>query len=472
MNSQVVALGKDIKNCCQNFIEMIMESKAYYQNQNFLNSDIDRFRKYLSVFKSSTTKCFYKLETSSLFLIKRSMNYNAQALNKMENQLKTFGNLLSNNLRDVTFYQSECISNIILYAKEYYLLKDDLEKNQINKITLINAINEMNHFENGINNYFKNQRFSDFINYCQLLIEYLFEKKVINDTSLEYFQEKLNDIMSENKKRKARNNNKVFESNKYGGGMEIEDEKEEESSHITYASQQQIIQLNPQLLKQLQDQSYSNDCMLRLLVAAENYAYADIPYDSNLEKCRKYAFYDAFNSMQSKDKQEKKKELLYQIRNFTYSFDIYMDDHGTYHFPSNLDKYQILRDIENWKRKYIEGEDAIYYDYIKLILEGKFNIDSLEQINEELKDIKGRTAVRDEKLAQRKMETIPKIVYHVDMKGEKLKEKYIKEGNFQIKANLYQKPGSDKYLSKVNGNFLKVSDGNNNNFLDVILDYK
>lgn len=130
---------------------------------------------------------------------------------------------------------------------------------------------------------------------------------------------------------------------------------------------------------------------------------------------------------------------------------MYKDEYGKYDYPSNLQSDAIKNDIYSFKRR-VTLDDQKYFDYILEILNGRFN--SLDKISEELKRFP-KVAKRTEAEAYNKMNTIPKIVYCVGQRGKSVKKKYLEEKNFNVKAVLYGKAGSDKDFSRVDSDLTK-----------------
>ena len=99
--------------------------------------------------------------------------------------------------------------------------------------------------------------------------------------------------------------------------------------------------LSKQELKKLQDQEFSFNIMCILLNSLEGYA-------STKTGERKYAGYDYFNSVETKDKLQLKKQLIFHLRRMKDSYELFIEEHGDYEFPETFPKDQIISDVKRW----------------------------------------------------------------------------------------------------------------------------
>lgn len=200
-------------------------------------------------------------------------------------------------------------------------------------------------------------------------------------------------------------------------------------------------QINKQLMKQKQDQKFSNENMARMLSSAEIYAIRH-----GCQTSPKYGFYDHFGDGYSKDINELKSELIFEIEIFKTSYKDFIrcSNNKEYKFPSNLNINSIIDDINIWINN-IPQTDKKYYKAMVDILLGK-KVKSFEQDLFELeKDCQnyGKMDVYDQ------MEIMPKVKNYVSCQASEVEKNFIERGDYDVKLNLGQKPENDEGLRSI-----------------------
>lgn len=195
-------------------------------------------------------------------------------------------------------------------------------------------------------------------------------------------------------------------------------------------------QLCQQKLKKLQDQEFSFNIMCILLNSLEGYSL-------DKKEKRKYGGYDHFNSVETKDKLQMKKQLIFHLRRMKDSYELYTQDHGHYDFPKKMRKEEIISDVKKWASKVPIEDKKYYFAFIDLI-----NGEKIPDFKEDLYSIPS-IAQKEENHAYNLMEGMVKISYYAGEKEKKIKEEYENKGYHEFEPILYGKPQSDPYLNKI-----------------------
>lgn len=203
------------------------------------------------------------------------------------------------------------------------------------------------------------------------------------------------------------------------------------------------MQLNSKKLVQLQDQNDSYEIMNQALNAFEGYAIGN-------SKLRKYAEYDYFDSVARKAPLQMKKQLIYQLRRFKESYELYEEEHGkgSYPFPEKLKK-EIFADINLWKT-YIPKEDRKYYDAFIDLINGK----KIPDFKKDYQNIPSEIPAgeRSQNYVPNLINAVVKVNHYVGKRENEVKKEYEKKGDINFVQKLFGKPGNDPYLSKINPN--------------------
>jgi hypothetical protein len=179
-------------------------------------------------------------------------------------------------------------------------------------------------------------------------------------------------------------------------------------------------QLNKQKLIQRTDQCFSNDIFARLLSTAENYANRFRNFNNNNNiYINNFDYYDTLNSGKNKEKEELKKQLIFEIEVFKNSYQNYISKYNCdYDYPLNMNKNQTINYLIKWKNL-VNSEDQKYFEsIIQLITEGQSKTFKNEIIENE-KNNKNNGTINPNLL----MNSIPRFKYY----GEKMKNNVIKK---------------------------------------------
>ena len=119
---------------------------------------------------------------------------------------------------------------------------------------------------------------------------------------------------------------------------------------------------NPHILNltQLLSQRFSCEILFNLLSSGEKCVY-------HFHKDRKYRFYDPLSTAKSKTQDDLELEFRNQVRCFQACF---IDDveKGSFRYPDNLNKKDIIEDVKRWMKYAKMGQrDILYKTYEKFI---------------------------------------------------------------------------------------------------------
>lgn len=195
--------------------------------------------------------------------------------------------------------------------------------------------------------------------------------------------------------------------------------------------------LSKQELKKLQDQEFSFNIMCILLNSLEGYA-------STKTGERKYAGYDYFNSVETKDKLQLKKQLIFHLRRMKDSYELFIEEHGDYEFPETFPKDQIISDVKRWIPN-VPKEDRKYYNAFIDLLKGK----KIPNFKEDLYSIES-TIQNKENHVNKLMKGAVKINYYADKKEKNVQDDYENKGSHIFTPEFHGKPESEPYLANMN----------------------
>ena len=233
------------------------------------------------------------------------------------------------------------------------------------------------------------------------------------------------------------------------------------SNQNTYPDNSQFIKAQQQIvlqqIVQLQDQDNRNFTLGGLLSGLETIVYLQLSEEGKKFFRKKY---DAYNPKSVQDKKNID-QLITQIRLQSKSFHNLYDEccdknNGNYWFPDNLNKVDIISDIEYWK-KLVAPEYKVYYDNIIYILEGKDEkvyYPKLKRINKE-----GRASCDPEK----QLKLIPPNIAYINYRRKMVENNYLKNKYFNNKLELFKDEHCDPVFEKMNERYKKALESHDNN---------
>ena len=119
-----------------------------------------------------------------------------------------------------------------------------------------------------------------------------------------------------------------------------------------------------------------------------------------------------------------------------------------YDFPKNLTKDQIIKIVLDWKKFIPDAEIKVFYDEMIFYLNGRSDTSGISGIIEKKKKEWGPTT---EKQLSRIAKATPFINSRMHNEKERVKQSY-QNGNYEIKANLYQNQNDDVEMADLNKN--------------------
>ena len=202
---------------------------------------------------------------------------------------------------------------------------------------------------------------------------------------------------------------------------------------------QELKQLSKQA--QLNAQNFSNQIMLNCLAALENLAqFYKYPGQRIFDYYSGYAPRNNENSLID--------AIIMQLEIFRASYSNYSSIYGNYDFPKNLTKEQIIKIVLDWKKFIPYAEIKVFYDEIINYLNGSSDTSGISGIIEKKKKEWGPTT---EKQLSRIAKASPFINSRMHNEMERVKQSY-QNGNYEIKANLYQNQNDDVEMADLNKN--------------------
>ena len=143
-----------------------------------------------------------------------------------------------------------------------------------------------------------------------------------------------------------------------------------------------------------------------------------------------------------------------QLEIFRASYSNYSSIYGNYDFPKNLTKEQIIKIVLDWKKVIPYAEIKVFYDEIVNYLNGISDTSGISGIIEKKKKEWGPTT---EKQLSRIAKATPFINSRMHNEMKRVKQSY-QNGNYEIKANLYQNQNDDVEMADLNKNDQNVEE--------------
>ena len=209
------------------------------------------------------------------------------------------------------------------------------------------------------------------------------------------------------------------------------------------------MQVQTQMSKQAQlnDQNFSNKIMLNCLAALENLAYF-----YGYKGSRIFDYYSGYAPRNNE--KELVDAIIMQLEVFRASYSNYSSIYNNYDFPKNLTKDQIIKIVLDWKNYIPHYNIKVFYDEIVNYLNGISVISGISGIIEKKKKEWGPTT---EKQLSRIAKATPFINSRMHNEKERVKQSY-QNGNYEIKANLYQNQNDDVEMADLNKNDQNVEE--------------
>ncbi len=198
---------------------------------------------------------------------------------------------------------------------------------------------------------------------------------------------------------------------------------------------------------QSRDQNFSNQVMLICLAALENLAhFYKYPGQRIFDYYSVYAPRNNENSLID--------AIILKLEIFRASYSNYSSIYGNYDFPKNLTKEQIIKIVLDWEKFIPYAEIKVFYDEIIFYLNGRSDTSGISGIIEKKKKEWGPTT---EKQLSRIAKASPFINSRMHNEMERVKQSY-QNGNYEIKANLYQNQNDDVEMADLNKNDQNVEE--------------
>ena len=198
---------------------------------------------------------------------------------------------------------------------------------------------------------------------------------------------------------------------------------------------------------QLNAQNFSNQIMLNCLAALENLAYF-----YGYKGPRIFDYYSGYAPRNNE--KELVDAIIMQLEVFRASYSNYSSIYNNYDFPKNLTKDQIIKIVLDWKKFIPYAEIKVFYDEIINYLNGSSDTSGISGIIEKKKKEWGPTT---EKQLSRIAKATPFINSRMHNEMERVKQSY-QNGNYEIKANLYQNQNDDVEMADLNKNDQKTEE--------------
>ena len=198
---------------------------------------------------------------------------------------------------------------------------------------------------------------------------------------------------------------------------------------------------------QLNAQNFSNQIMLNCLAALENLAYF-----YGYQGSRIFDYYSGYAPRNNE--KELVDAIIMQLEVFRASYSNYSSIYNNYDFPKNLTKDQIIKIVLDWEKFIPYAEIKVFYDEIVNYLNGISDTSGILGIIEKKKKEWGPTT---EKQLSRIAKASPFINSRMHNEKERVKQSY-QNGNYEIKANLYQNQNDDVEMADLNKNDQNVEE--------------
>ena len=200
-------------------------------------------------------------------------------------------------------------------------------------------------------------------------------------------------------------------------------------------------------LDQLRDQNSSNQVMLICLAALENLAH--------FYKYPGQRIFDYYSGYAPRNNEKELVDaIIMQLEVFRASYSNYSSIYNNYDFPKNLTKEQIIKIVLDWEKFIPYAEIKVFYDEIIFYLNGRSDTSGISGIIEKKKKEWGPTT---EKQLSRIAKATPFINSRMHNEMERVKQSY-QNGNYEIKAKLYQNQNDDVEMADLNKNDQNVEE--------------
>ena len=209
------------------------------------------------------------------------------------------------------------------------------------------------------------------------------------------------------------------------------------------------VQTQTQMSKQAQlnAQNFSNQIMLNCLAALENLAH--------FYKYPGQRIFDYYSGYAPRNNEKELVDaIIMQLEVFRASYSNYSSIYNNYDFPKNLTKEQIIKIVLDWEKFIKYAEIKVFYDEIINYLNGSSDTSGISGIIEKKKKEWGPTT---EKQLSRIAKATPFINSRMHNEMERVKQSY-QNGNYEIKANLYQNQNDDVEMADLNKNDQNVEE--------------
>ena len=209
------------------------------------------------------------------------------------------------------------------------------------------------------------------------------------------------------------------------------------------------MQVQTQMSKQAQlnAQNFSNEIMLNCLAALENLAYF-----YGYQGSRIFDYNSGY--AQRNNEKELVDAIIMQLEVFRASYSNYSSIYNNYDFPKNLTKDQIIKIVLDWKNYIPHYNIKVFYDEIVNYLNGISDTSGISGIIEQKRKEWGPTT---EKQLSRIAKATPFINSRMHNEKERVKQSY-QNGNYEIKAKLYQNQNDDVEMADLNKNDQNVEE--------------
>jgi hypothetical protein len=209
------------------------------------------------------------------------------------------------------------------------------------------------------------------------------------------------------------------------------------------------VQTQTQMSKQAQlnAKNFSNQIMLNCLAALENLAYF-----CGYQGPRIFDYYSGYAPRNNE--KELVDAIIMQLEVFRASYSNYSSIYNNYDFPKNLTKDQIIKIVLDWEKFIPYAEIKVFYDEIIFYLNGRSDTSGISGIIEQKRKEWGPTT---EKQLSRIAKATPFINSRMHNEMERVKQSY-QNGNYEIKAKLYQNQSDDVEMADLNKNDQNVEE--------------
>jgi hypothetical protein len=181
--------------------------------------------------------------------------------------------------------------------------------------------------------------------------------------------------------------------------------------------------------------------MLNCLAALENLAYF-----YGYQGSRIFDYYSGYAPRNNE--KELVDAIIMQLEVFRASHSNYSSIYNNYDFPKNLTEEQIIKIVLDWEKFIPNADIKVFYDEIIFYLNGRSDTSGISGIIEQKRKEWGPTT---EKQLSRIAKATPFINSRMHNEMERIKQSY-QNGNYEIKANLYQNQNDDVEMADLNKN--------------------